>query len=97
MTFSNQIYFSTFLGVTAKYSLVRFAIGLSMNHLRILTGILTGRRALNRHLKVMKILMDPMCRKCSDEGETTYHFFDRCIATVMAPLLHTSILFYGDE
>ena len=52
--------------------LTRFAMGLSRKHLRIITGLLTGHVALNRHLTVMKIRTDPLCPKCGEE-ETAYH------------------------
>jgi len=53
--------------------LTRFAMGLSMKYLRIIIGLLTGHVALNRHLTVMKIRTDPLCPKCGEEKETTWH------------------------
>ena len=41
--------------------LTRFAMGTGRKHLRILTRLLTGHAAVNRHLIVMKIRIDPMC------------------------------------
>jgi len=58
-------------------------LGLSRKHLRILTGLLTGHVALNRHLTVMKIHTDPMCHKCGEEEETADHFFSKCDAIMM--------------
>jgi len=62
-----------------------FVMGLSRKHLRIITGLLTGHVALNRHLTVMKICADPLCPKCGEEEETAYHFLGRCRAMMMAP------------
>ena len=50
--------------------LARIVMGLSRKHLRIITGLLTGHVALNRHLTVMKIHTDPLCPKCGEEEET---------------------------
>jgi len=55
----------------------------SRKHLRILTGLLTGHVALNRHLMVMNIHTDPMCPKCGEDEETAYHFFSKCDAIMM--------------
>jgi len=64
--------------------LARFVMGLSRKHLRIITGLLTGHVALNRHLTVMKIRTDPLCPKCGGKEETAYHFLGRCSAMMMA-------------
>jgi len=63
--------------------LARFVMGLSRKHFRIISGLLTGHVALNRHLTVMKIRTDPLCTKCGEE-ETAYHFLGRCSAMMMA-------------
>ena len=57
-----------------------FAMSLSRKHLRIITGLLTGHVALNRHVTVMKIRTDPLCSKCGEEEETAYHRLGRCSA-----------------
>jgi len=36
--------------------LIRFAMGLSMKHLRIITGVFSGHFALKRHLTVLKFV-----------------------------------------
>jgi len=72
-----------FLQVPNK-RLTRFAMGLSRKHLRIITGLLTGHVAVNRHLTVMKIRTDPLCPKCGEEEETAYHLLGRCSAMMMA-------------
>jgi len=59
--------------------------------LHIITGLLTGFVALNRHLTVTKIRTDLVCPKCGEE-ETAYHFLGRCSAMMMAPY---SILGYN--
>ena len=57
---------------------------LSRKHLRIITGLLTGHVALNRHLTVMKIRTDLLCPICGEEEETAYHLLGRCSAMMMA-------------
>jgi len=63
-----------------------FAMGVSRKHLCILTGLLTGHVAFNRHLSVMKICTDLVCPKCVEEGKTAYryHFVGRFGAMMMA-------------
>jgi len=48
---------------------------------------------LNRHLTVMKIHTDPMCPRCGEEEETTYHFLGKC--TMM--MAHYWIPSLGDQ
>ena len=67
--------------------LARYALGLSRQHLRVLTGLLTGHATLNRHLAVMKIRTDPICSACSEEDETAIHFLGSVL-----PLLWPDIL-----
>jgi len=63
--------------------LARYALGLKRQDLRILVGLLTGHIALNRHLTVMKIRVDPLCTACGEEDETPYHFWGKCCARMM--------------
>jgi len=59
-------------------------MGLCKKYLQIITGLLTGHVAVNRHLTVMKIRTDPLCSKCGEEEETAYHFLGRYNAMMMA-------------
>ena len=72
--------------------LARYALGLSRQHLRVLTGLLTGYATLNRHLALMKIRTDPICSVCGEEDETSVHFLGKCPATIMAR--HSILGFY---
>ena len=42
--------------------LAKFALSLRKQDLRLLTGLLTGHVSLNRHLTIMKLRSDPLCR-----------------------------------
>jgi len=46
----------------------------------ILFIIECGVTALNRHLSVMKIQIDPLCPACREEEETSYHLLAKCCA-----------------
>ena len=46
---------------TRSWHTVQCALGLSQQHLCVLTGLLTGHVTINRHLAVMKIRTDPVC------------------------------------
>ena len=63
--------------------LARYALGLSRQHLSVLTGLLTGHVTLNRHLAVMKIGTDRICSACGEEDETSVHFLGKCPATIV--------------
>jgi hypothetical protein len=45
---------------------------------RVVTGLLTGHNTLRRHLHIMGICNDPMCRKCGTEEETSVHILCEC-------------------
>jgi len=64
--------------------LSRYALGLSQQHLLVLTGLFTGHATLNRHLDVMKIRTDSICLPCGEEDETSVQFLGKCPATIMA-------------
>ena len=53
--------------------LSRFALGINRKQLRILVGLLTGHKALNKLLAVMKIQTDILCPACGEKEETSYH------------------------
>jgi len=64
--------------------LAQYALGLSRQHLRVLTGLFTGHATLNRHLAVMKIRTDSICSACGEEDQTSVHFLGKCPGTIMA-------------
>jgi hypothetical protein len=47
---------------------------------RVVTGLLTGHNTLKRHLHIMGLCNDPMCRKCGTEEETSVHILCECEA-----------------
>ncbi len=53
---------------------------LDKNNLRLLTGVLTGHCALNRHLANMGLKQDPTCGLCLEEEESAMHFLAECVA-----------------
>ena len=53
---------------------------------RALIGLLTGHNTLRRHLHVMGLSNDPVCRKCGTEEETSGHILCKCEA--LASLRH---------
>ena len=52
----------------------------SRQKLRILTAVLTGHCALNKHLFVMGRVTDPLCPLCQEEDETSFHLLAECPA-----------------
>jgi len=62
---------------------------LSFNRMqsRIVNGLLTGHNTLRRHLHIMGLSNNPICRKCSTEEETSVHILCECEA--LASLGHT--------
>ena len=61
--------------------LARYALGLSRQHLRVLTGLLTGHATLNSPLAVMKIRTDRICSACGEEDETSVHFLGNILSS----------------
>ena len=47
---------------------------------RVVIGLLTGHNTLRRHLHIMGLCNDPMCRKCGTEEETSVHILCECEA-----------------
>jgi len=53
---------------------------------RVVIGLLTGHNTLRRHLHIMGLSNDPICRKCGTEEETSVHILHKCEA--LASLRH---------
>jgi hypothetical protein len=53
---------------------------------RVVIGLLTGHNTLIRHLHIVGLCNDPMCRKCGTEEETSVHILCECEA--LASLRH---------
>jgi len=56
---------------------------------RVAIGLLTGHNTLRRHLHIMGLCDDPMCRKCGTEEETSVHILCECEA--LASLRHAYV------
>ena len=54
---------------------------------RVVIGLLTGHNTLRRHLYIMGLSNNPICRKCGTEEETLVHILCECDA--LASLIHT--------
>jgi len=53
---------------------------------RVVMGLLTGNNTLRRHLYLMGLSNNPICRKCGTEEETSVHNLCECEA--LASLRH---------
>lgn len=56
----------------------RRLLSLPRKQLRVVTGLLTGHCALNRHLALLKIAPHPDCDFCEMGEETSLHFLGDC-------------------
>jgi len=56
---------------------------------RVVTGLRAGRNTLRRHLYVMGLSNNPICRKCGTEEEISVHILCECEA--LASLRHTHL------
>jgi ribonuclease HI len=61
-------------------------LSFSRTQTRAVIGLLTGHNTLRRHLHVMGFSIDPVCRKCGTEEETSVHILCECEA--LASLRH---------
>ena len=58
-------------------------------------GMLTGHNTLRRHLHIMGLCNDPICKKCGTEEETSVHIL--CEREALASLRHAYLgsIFFG--
>jgi len=63
-----------------------FLLSFNRTQTRVVTGLLAGYNTLRRHLHIMGLCSDPMCRKCGTEEETSVHILCECEA--LASLRH---------
>jgi hypothetical protein len=54
---------------------------------RVVIGLLTGHNMLRRHLYVMGLSDNPICRKCGAEEEISFHIL--CAYEALASLRHS--------
>jgi len=62
---------------------------------RVVIGLLTGYNTLRRHLHIMGLCNDPMCRKCGTEEETSVHIVCECEALASLRHAYLGSLFFG--
>ena len=68
------------LGAKAKF------LSFNRTQSRAVTGLLTGRNTLRRHLHLRGLLDSPLCRRCGVKEETSAHILYECEA--LASLRH---------
>ena len=56
----------------------RDLLNLPRNLLRTVMGIITGHNTLSRHMNIMGLNNDPLCKHCEGELETSLHFISQC-------------------
>ena len=56
---------------------------------RVVIGLLTGHNTLRRHLKVMGLSNNLICRKCGTEEETSAHIL--CACEALSSLRHANL------
>jgi hypothetical protein len=59
---------------------------------RVVIGLLTEHHTFRRHLHIMGLSDNPICRKCGTEEETSVHILCECEA--LASLRHTYLGFF---
>jgi hypothetical protein len=68
------------LGAKAKF------LSSNRTQSRAVTGLLTGHNTLRRHLHLMGLSDNPLCRRCAAQDETSAHILCECEA--LASLRH---------
>ena len=56
---------------------------------RVVIGLLTGHNTLRRHLYVIGLSNNPICRKCGSEEKTSVHVL--CACEALASLRHSCL------
>jgi len=67
-------------------------LSFNRNQSRVVTGLLTGHNTLRRHLCLLGLLDNPLCRKCGVKEETSAHILCECEA--LAVLRHRYLGFF---
>ncbi|KAG5895351.1 hypothetical protein JTB14_003148 [Gonioctena quinquepunctata] len=57
-------------------------LSLDRRDIKTVTGLLTGHNHLNRHMELIGITDDPLCRWCLEDDETSSHILTECPALV---------------
>jgi len=64
---------------------------------RVVIGLLTGHNTLRRHLYIMGLCNNPICRKCGTEEETSVHILCECEALALLRLTYLGSFFLDLE
>jgi len=64
---------------------------------KVVIGLLTGHNTLRRHLHIMGLSNDPICRKCGSEEETSVHVLCECEALVSLRHTYLGSFFFDPE
>jgi hypothetical protein len=70
-------------------------LSLNRNQSRVVTGLLTGHNTLRRHLHLLRLSDNPLCRKCGVKEEASVHI--RCECEVLAALRYTYLGSFSSE
>jgi hypothetical protein len=63
-----------------RYLLKGSALSFNRTQPNALTGLLTGHNTLRRHLYLIELSDNPLCRRCGAEDETSAHILCECEA-----------------
>jgi hypothetical protein len=64
---------------------------------RSVIGMLTGHNTLRRHLYIMGLSNNPICRKCGAEEGTSVHILCECVALASLRRTYLGSFFLGPE
>ena len=53
------------------------------NQLRWVVDLLTGHNTLKRHLRIMRLTEDSLCKRCGQKKESSFHVLCRCDALAL--------------
>ena len=66
------------LNQRAPWRRAKELLSLSRNEIRTAIGLLTGHCSLNRHLSIMGVKDDPLCRACRQVEKSSFHVLCEC-------------------
>jgi hypothetical protein len=67
-------------------AIVALLLSFNRTQSRVVIGLLTGHNTLRKHLHIMGLCNDPICRKCGTEEKTSVHIL--CEHEALASLRH---------
>jgi len=72
-------------------------LSFSRTQCRVVNGLLTGYNTLRRNLSVMGLIINPTCRKCGAEEDTSVHILCECEASASFGHAHMGSFFLDPE